>query len=132
MLEQEDESNLRSAFMGLFSGNSLEFASQQYSPQVEMLERLLQIDLEQAIVWQAWDQMREHTDDSPATYVIGSAGSAVGVFSVGYVVWALRGGAFVTAMSSALPTWRIVDPTALLTAYRTAKSPSDAVENMLG
>jgi hypothetical protein len=132
MMEQEDELSIRDAFMGLFSGDSLEFVSRQYSPQVEMLERLLQLDMEKAIVWQLWDQTREHADESPVSYMIGSAGSAVGVFSIGYVVWALRGGAFVTAMSSALPAWRIVDPTALLTAYRTARSPSDAVENMLG
>jgi hypothetical protein len=131
-LHQEDEMSIESAFAGLFSDDRLEFGSQQYSPQVEMLERLLQLDLEQAIVWQAWDQTRESFEDSSVSYVVGSAGTAAGLFSIGYVVWALRGGAFVTAMSSALPAWRIVDPTTLLTAYRTARSPGDAVENMLG
>ena len=123
-LDQEDGSSIESAFAGLFSNDRLAAASQRYSPQVEMLERLLQLDLEQAIVWQAWDDTRESFEDSSVHYVVGSAGAAAGMFSIGYVVWALRGGALVTAMSSALPAWRIVDPTALLTAYRTAKSPT--------
>ncbi len=130
--DQEDGSSIESEFAGLFSSDRLSLASQRYSPQVEMLERLLQLDLEQAIVWQAWDQTRETFEESPVHYVVGSAGVAVGMFSIGYVVWALRGGALVTAMSSALPAWKLVDPTTLLTAYRTAKSPRDAVENMLG
>ncbi len=132
MPEQGDESSIESAFAGLFSNDRLEFGSQGYSPQVEMLERLLQLDLEQAIVWQAWDQTRDSFENSSVNYVIGSAGTAAGMFSIGYVVWALRGGALATAMTSALPAWKIVDPTTLLTAYRTAKSPGDAVENMLG
>ena len=56
VVHQKDEMSIESAFAALFSGDRLEFESQRYSPQVEMLERLLQLDLEQAIVWQSWDQ----------------------------------------------------------------------------
>ncbi len=51
-----------------------EFDSQPFSAQVEMLERLLQIDLEQAIVWNLWDQSRHSLEDSPVSYFVGSAG----------------------------------------------------------
>ena len=79
-MDQEDELSIESAFAGLFSNDRLEFASQRYSPQVEMLERLLQLDLEQAIVWQAWDQTRDTVEDSPVSYMIGSAGARPGCF----------------------------------------------------
>jgi hypothetical protein len=115
------------------SQSSQSFVAQQYSSQVEMLERLLQMDLEQAIVWQSWDQSKEAEDTSPISVLVGSAGSVAGLFSVGYVLWALRGGAFVAAVATSLPSWRLVDPTALLTAYR-ASSPTskDNVDKMLG
>jgi hypothetical protein len=49
------------------------------------------------------------------------------------VLLALRGGAFMTAIASGVPTWRIVDPTALLTAYRSPDlGDGDAVEEIIG
>ena len=63
---------------------------------------------------------------------VGSAGKAAGLLSVGYVLWALRGGALMTAIASSLPAWRLIDPTALLTAYRASSATlSDSVEKML-
>ena len=98
-----------------------------------MLERLLQLDLEQAVVWQMWDHARDSFEDSSTHYFVGSASVATGLFSVGYVMWALRGGALITAMGPSLPAWRLVDPTTLLTAYRAGTNTSaDQVEKMLG
>ena len=114
------------------SESSFEIVAQPYSAQLEMLERLLQLDLEQAIVWQMWDNRSNDLEESPVTYFVGSAGTAAGVISVGYVVWARRGGALVTAVTSSIPTWKVVDPTALLTAYRASPTgAADAVEKML-
>ena len=87
-----------------------------------MLERLLQLDIEQAIVWQQWDEGQDDFEKSPTSYFVGTAGAAAGFFSVGYVLWALRGGAILTAVASSLPTWRLIDPAAILTAYRASQS----------
>ena len=120
-------------YQGLFSSRSIEFGSQEYSPHAEMLERLLQLDLEQAIVWQMWDNSRDFFEDSAMHYVVGSASVATGLFSVGYVMWALRGGAFMTAIASSIPSWRLIDPSALLATYKTSAATSaDRIEKILG
>ncbi len=131
--DRNDELILESVYQGLRGAKSSgQMTVQAFSTQVEMLERLLQLDLEQAIVWQLWDDNRDAADESPISYFVGSAGTAAGLFSVGYVLWALRGGAIMTAMASSLPAWRIVDPTALLTAYRSStKQAADGVERMM-
>ena len=101
------------------------------SSELAMFERLLQLDLEQAIVWQQWDRTIFEEEGSFNFYV-GTAGVAAGLFSIGYVFWAIRGGAFVAAITSTLPSWRLVDPAALLNAYRasTAATP-DRIEKMM-
>ena len=97
-----------------------------------MLGRLLQLDLEQAIIWQQWDERLDNLDESPISYFVGTAGTAAGLFSIGYVLWGLRGGAFVTAMASSLPAWRLIDPAALLVAYRSSAPPiEDRVEKLM-
>ncbi|MEO1528387.1 MAG: cadherin-like domain-containing protein [Planctomycetota bacterium] len=93
---------------------------------------LLQLDIEQAISWDFWDQTEENPEDSTYELVVGTAGAAVGLFSVGYVMWALRGGAFLTVMASALPAWRFIDPVSILGAYRATQKATDRVETMLG
>ncbi len=106
-------------------------ASLGRSLELEMFGRLLQLDLEQAIVWQQWDQLQQGEETATSFYV-GTAGIAAGMFSIGYVFWALRGGAFVAAITSTLPSWRLVDPATLLSAYRASKSiANDRVEKML-
>ena len=122
------------AFARGFYGESSKFspAAQPYSAEIEMLGRLLQLDLEQAIIWQQWDERLDDVDESPISYFVGTAGTAAGLFSIGYVLWALRGGAFVTAMASSLPAWRLIDPAALLVAYRSSAPPiEDRVEKLM-
>ncbi len=104
----------------------------QRSLELEMFERLLQLDLEQAIVWQQWDES-QFQDEGSFHFYVGTAGVAAGLFSVGYVLWAIRGGAFVAAITSTLPSWRLIDPGALLGAYRASKACApDRIEKMLG
>ena len=102
------------------------------SLELAMLDRLLQLDLEQAIVWHQWER-NQHQEDSTSSFYVGTAGIAAGMFSVGYVFWALRGGAFVAAITSTLPSWRLVDPATLLSAYRASRSvANDRIEQMMG
>ena len=128
--EEERAARIRKYFLNSQS-NELQVTPER-SLELEMFKRLLQLDLEQAIVWQQWDESRMDEDGS-THFFVGTAGVAAGLFSVGYVFWAIRGGAFVAAITSTLPSWRLVDPAALLGAYRasTMNSP-DRIEKMLG
>jgi hypothetical protein len=65
---------------------------------------------------QELDQMREglqeHTKfEASVTAASAAAGMS---FSVGYVVWMLRGGVLVSTLLSSLPAWRLVDPLPVL------------------
>ncbi|KAA5539094.1 DUF4347 domain-containing protein [Roseiconus nitratireducens] len=112
--------------------STMDFSSVEEAPEVRMLERLLKRDLEEAIAWHLWDEWRGNSPDHPSSYLVGTAQTAAGLFSIGYVMWALRGGTFMTAVASSLPAWRIVDPTTLLRAYRESSLPmEDGVEKML-
>lgn len=95
-----------------------------YSPQLEQLERLLREDLAQAIVWSHWDQ-RQTEEQTTAMVYAGVAGAGMSVFSIGYVFWALRGGALMTVFASSLPAWRFIDPISMLSAYRSAQNASE-------
>ncbi|MEM9827797.1 MAG: Ig-like domain-containing protein, partial [Planctomycetota bacterium] len=54
--------------------------------------------------------------------------AAASLFSIGVMIWLFRGGAVVTALASSSGSWRLVDPTAMLTA---AKIETDQVDQML-
>ena len=95
------------------------------------LDALLTLDIEQAIAWEYWDRTEEPPEESTYEAFIGTAGAAVGLFSVGYVMWALRGGAFLTVMASTLPAWRFIDPVSILGTYRATQKVVDRVEAML-
>lgn len=97
-----------------------------------MFRELLEVDIQQAVVWQDWDTVRETTETPPILYVVGSAGSAAGIISVGYLLWILRGSTVITVLTSSAPRWRMVDPTAILSAYRgSIDYDEDQMEKML-
>jgi hypothetical protein len=132
ILGRDEQDIIRATYEGsLGSRSKLVLTSQQYSAQVEMLERLLELDLEQAIVWTSWDESRNEAEKSPISFFVGTAGTAAGLFSVGYAMWVLRGGALMTVLASSLPAWRLIDPAALLTAYRASAVGADDLEKML-
>ncbi|MEP2075362.1 MAG: hypothetical protein ABJJ13_17945, partial [Rhodopirellula bahusiensis] len=59
-------------------------------------------------------------------------GTTLGLASIGYVLWALRGGMFIATMYAGIPSWRMLDPASLLSAYRGADGMAqDKVEEML-
>ena len=129
----EQDSMVQAMHRGLYMTRELISIDNQYSPHAEMLERLLQMDLEQAIVWQMWDESRDFFENYDPHYFVGSASVATGLFSVGYVMWALRGGAFMTAIASSIPSWRLIDPSALLATYKTsAVTSADRIEKIFG
>jgi hypothetical protein len=97
---------------------------------VELLERfvapfdvgLLANDLQEMV--------EELSQDTNFAQVI--AGSAVGIsgaFTVGYVLWTIRGGWLLTSLLAQMPAWRMVDPLVVLTYLdeESAKS-SDSVD----
>ncbi|WP_182870463.1 Ig-like domain-containing protein, partial [Stieleria mannarensis] len=104
-----------------------------YSPELEQLERMLQQDMRQAIVWTQWDDTQTEDEHTPITVFVGAAGAGMSVFSIGYVFWALRGGALMTVFASSLPAWRFIDPIAMLSAYRSSQLTSDeGLEALIG
>ena len=108
-------------------------AAERSNWEATMFRELLEIDIQQAVVWQDWDTARETTETPPILYVVGSAGSAAGIISVGYLLWILRGSTVITVLTSSAPRWRMVDPTAILTAYRgSIDYDDDHMEEMLG
>ena len=119
--------------MGVAVDALLHARNPKESMETEMLRELLQVDLEQAVVWHQWDALQENMETSPILYVVGSAGSAAGVISVGYLLWIIRGSTVITVLTSSLPSWRMVDPAAILTAYRSSidDDDDDSVEGML-
>ncbi|WP_145391307.1 DUF4347 domain-containing protein [Stieleria neptunia] len=95
------------------------------------LERLLQQDIRQAILWTQWDDL-EQQPETPILVYVGAAGASMSIFSIGYVFWALRGGALMTVFASSLPAWRFIDPIAMLSAYRSVgAAPDEGLDALL-
>lgn len=120
-------------FFGAYGGTNLAAESLlSYSPELKQLERLLRQDMQNAIVWSQWDDSDELDEPAMIAYV-GVAGAGAGVFSIGYVFWALRGGALMSVFASSLPAWRFIDPVAMLSAYRRSIADGDeGLDSMMG
>ena len=118
------------AYRRAFGSNYFVFASQSMS--LDTIDLQAEIDFAQVIVWDEWEEQNSIAAESQLDYFVGSAASVASVFSLGYVFWALRGGAFLAAFSTSIPSWRLIDPTSLLTAYRGTQSfLDDEVERIL-
>ncbi|MCG8652830.1 MAG: Ig-like domain-containing protein, partial [Pirellulales bacterium] len=126
-----DQQALRSMMFNQLNSDPLAIEQTSSAAQAESLQRLLNLDIAEAIVWHQWDQTNHTPEEFSQVFAVGTANTALGVFSVGYVFWALRGGAFMAAVSSGIPVWRIVDPSMMLSAYQAAKQSQDVVEKML-
>ena len=46
--------------------------------------------------------------------VIGTALTVSTTFTVGYVIWMLRGGMLLTSLLAQIPAWRLIDPLVVL------------------
>nr|WP_161501586.1 cadherin-like domain-containing protein [Rhodopirellula sp. SM50] len=132
LLPKELEVEITRQIFSLYNAPSSILPTQgDFSPELVQLERLLRQDLEQAIVWAQWDDYREQ-EEAPAMVYVGVAGAGMSVFSIGFVFWALRGGALMTVFASSLPAWRFIDPIAMLTAYRSSQlNAEDGLESLL-
>jgi hypothetical protein len=128
-----DRLSVEKAFGGSQSSTTgRDGSAEEYSPRFEQMERLLRMDMQDAIVWHYWEDTEISSESSMAVYV-GAAASGVGMFSIGYVFWALRSGAMMSVLASSLPAWRFIDPAAMLTAYRSANNgPKDEVDSIVG
>jgi len=72
------------------------------------------------------DQREEFAEDvSFRQKVIGSSVTLTSGFSVGYVIWLIRGGTLMGSMLSALPAWRMVDPLPILGALEDGDAGED-------
>ena len=95
-------------------GISLPVPASLQSPIAEV--RALPAATQNASFLQELDRLRE-TMQSEVEFEHRIIGSAVAVgtgFSVGYVIWLLRGGLLITSLLSSLPAWRYIDPLPVL------------------
>ncbi len=86
---------------------------------LQSLEQLLQLDMNQSIAWNQWNELLDSKEEDRFDWEasVGAVGVTAGLVSIGYVFWAIRGTLFLATVYSGLPTWRMIDPAALLTAY---------------
>ncbi|TWT55219.1 Cadherin domain protein [Rubripirellula amarantea] len=114
-----------------FSG--FHFHENQFNTQYIGASRTQLAAINSQLDWLDWEQVVADAEEGALDYIIGSAGSAAGLFSIGYVLMVFRGGAFFTAVASGIPSWRIVDPTAILSANQGSKGgKKDEIEDILG
>ncbi len=102
---------------------------------VQTLQQILLVDMQQAIDWSQWDQLVQDSERDGFGWDvnIGAVGVTAGLVSIGYVLWAIRGGLLLATVYGGLPAWRMIDPATLLTAYRGSHvNGKDRVEDMLG
>ena len=91
----------------------------QFDLELQLFDRLLELDMQQAIVWTQWDDWTPEIKDTAfGRYYVGIAGATAGIASIGYVLWALRGGLLLTTMLGSMPAWQLLDPAAMLLEYR--------------
>jgi hypothetical protein len=68
-------------------------------------------------LWQQLDALAnelEPTNAKPKINVGSVSGVTTTLLSVGYVIWCLRGGAFIGTLLTTLPLWRWLDPLPVL------------------
>ncbi len=107
----------------------MEFNQSMLSNRSEMLRlnRDMIAGQSQSIFTDRWNNLRsdEVSDASFDDIFVGSAGVTAGLFSVGYVMFALRGGVLIASAYSSIPAWRMLDPASLLTQSRVTGSRGD-------
>ncbi|SMP76920.1 tandem-95 repeat protein [Noviherbaspirillum suwonense] len=79
------------------------------------------------------DEMREDVKaaEEAEHRIVGSSVAVGAGFSVGYVIWLLRGGVLATSLLSSLPAWRFVDPLPVLARMRTDADDDDDTDDSL-
>ncbi|TWU40253.1 Cadherin domain protein [Novipirellula aureliae] len=108
--------------------------SRVHANAVDSLDQMLLLDLTHSVGWHPLEDANGPGEESISfgTENVGVVGATAGIATVGYVLWALRGGVLLTTIFGSLPTWRLIDPSALLTAHRSAnKKGGSGVETFL-
>ena len=67
-------------------------------------------------MYQYFDDLREslREQQQSTALTVGSSVAMTSGFSVGYVVWLLRGGVLASTVLSSLPAWQFLDPLPVL------------------
>jgi len=74
-----------------------------------------------------FDHFREQVQRSvdTETVVVAATISAGTGFSVGYIIWLLRGGILLSSVLSSLPAWRNIDPLPVLSSFSSSSTDED-------
>jgi hypothetical protein len=65
----------------------------------------------------AWQEERRFREQIIEKVVIGSTAAVSTSFSVGYVVWMLKGGSLLSTVLSSIPAWQTFDPLPVLESF---------------
>jgi hypothetical protein len=81
-------------------------------------------------LWKQLDNLSKDLNssakESASTITVGTvAGLSTTLLSVGYVIWAIRGGSLLVTLLTTLPLWRWLDPLPVLESYERRKHPRD-------
>jgi len=68
------------------------------------------------VIWEQLDELARQLDEGlgSAALTVGAVAGITGALSVGYVMWALRGGYLLTTLLASTPLWSLVDPLPIL------------------
>jgi hypothetical protein len=86
-------------------------------------------------LWRDLDEFQQSvgTDLQVRNIAIGSVGTVVSGFTVGYVLWALRSGLLLTSVLASLPAWTMFDPLAIasVSGQNDDDDPEDSLEQII-
>jgi hypothetical protein len=113
--------NVREFSLGSHAGNPEAFdsvwlaSSQVSAPQIFLLNDSFGSSKHSPFM-EGIDRLREAIEDeNRLEHMVSAAAAFTGFsFSVGYVIWLVRGGILMTSLLSSLPAWRMLDPLPVL------------------
>ena len=110
-----------------FELNSRAIAQNVVEQQRRVLSRKTTTQLDQAL-----DQVTEDLEKPRMDQVVfGTASVSLGGFSVGYILWLLRGGSLVASMLTSIPAWRMIDPLPVLDFLESSDEDGDSLDSLI-
>ena len=100
----------------------------------------LQYIYESGSLWNALDDVQQQMAGAGQFQhlVVGSAAGVTTTFTVGYVLWALRGGYLLASFLSSMPAWKMIDPLPVLeffdeeeTGRKNRREDEETLESMI-
>ncbi|MFK7821991.1 MAG: Ig-like domain-containing protein, partial [Planctomycetaceae bacterium] len=109
------------------SSESRAVAQSVVQQQARILSKKTTTQLDQAL-----DNVTEDLEKPRLDQVVfGTASVSLGGFSVGYIIWLLRGGSLVASMLTSIPAWRMIDPLPVLDLLENSDEDGDSLDTLI-